>query len=324
MAIEWPCDLITSEANESALRIALEPFTLPTSLRLLGWDLDADTRARIVAIGRQHGFTVRQAFALRRGMLKEHLGIRRFMALNGNSHEKQKLIAEAFEATVDQHIRSVVDKTIAITTESDRKANARRQGVNAGPTPDFTFDPPIKINRHKVYWLDAKMMYASSCFLHLPFCPESRFFEIAEKYTSLFGTGAFLLAGGFTDALASALMRSSRTLLIDGTPIDMTVLDSVIETDRSKTFTFEEMREALGVQNKPTPSPPKPRDAIPEASTTPKEHEWGSRILTGADGPWTYHYHLCAHCGKEGRRKRYSNRKATICSDDLCVPAEAE
>lgn len=69
--------------------------------------------------------------------------------------------------------------------------------------------------------------------------------------------------------------------------------------------------------------PPKPPEALPtlkEETKTPKKHNWDSQILTGVDGIWTYHYHICVDCGREGRRKKCSNRKSVICTDEPCTP----
>ena len=44
----------------------------------------------------------------------------------------------------------------------------------------------------------------------------------------------------------------------------------------------------------------------------PQTHDWNPQILSGVNGTWTYHYHVCIWCKAVGIRKKVSNRKAGI------------
>ena len=143
-----------------------------------------------------------------------------------------------------------------------------------------------------------------------------------------------MLAGGFCAEIARVMMERTGALLLDAKPIDLSVVDKIIETDKTtKVFTFDEMRDALGIlpppPREPPPRPPKAVESKaicesisdcfgPDAS---HDHDWNSTILCGGGGraQLTYHYHVCNRCGKEGRRMRVSNKKAVILSREPCA-----
>ena len=138
-----------------------------------------------------------------------------------------------------------VPSHVLVTTEVQRKQRAARMGVHPGPTPDLTFDPPVRINGRSISWMDAKMLYASYMLRHKKFMPENRLVQTAEKYSKLFGPGAFVFGNGY----CLALEQEVPALLLDSTPLDMTVIDSVVEGgEMGKSMTAREMQSLFAVR----------------------------------------------------------------------------
>lgn len=338
-SVNWQCLLNTTPQNEAALKAALIPFCYPGQMQELAWSLPGAVRHEIVRIGARHGFTAKQTFSFRRGLLKCWMGMRPFMALNGNDDAKGRLIAEAFEFEVERFVRAHLSpdtlSSVVITTEAQRKAAADAEDRPYGPTPDLTFDPPITINGRTVGWIDAKMLYASCVLQDKNFMPESRLPSIAAKYNAAFGPGAFVFGSGFCDGLRDTVPA----LLLDSSPLDLERITSVIESDQSETaMSLEEMRAALGLEPTaavhPPPAPPPPPPA-PQTTNTPEgvgiadevahdaPHEWNPRIRCHTAGTTTFHYHLCTRCGARGLRRKVSNKRATIVATGRCVAVAA-
>lgn len=242
-AVEWPCALMMTVAQEQRLLRALAPLTEPPSMRKLAWQLSRRDRELVGAIGERLGVTTQQAFSLRRGMLKCLMGMAPFFALTGNSHAKGRLIAGAFEVAVERFVRARLPPATVMTTEAQRKAAAQAEGRPCGPTPDLTFDPPICVNGGSVAWIDAKMFYAS--FEHRHQMPESGLHATAAKYNRAFGPGAFVFGSGFCDGLAACVPA----LLLDATPLEMAHIDAVIESSSTEVdVQLVPMRIALGLR----------------------------------------------------------------------------
>lgn len=308
--IDWPTSLETTIECECALTKALVPFSKPRSMHKLAWTLPMEVREEIGRIGVEHGFTVKQTFSFRRGILKCRMGMKGFMALQGNDGAKIRLIAEAFEAEIERFVRIRIPPSVVVVTEARRKAAADADGTPYGPTPDLTFEPPISINGRVVAWIDAKMLYASHVLRNKKFMPENRLEATASKYNAAFGPGAFVFGSGFCGALKDDVSA----ILLDSTPLNMNRITSIIESDQSNSpMTLEAMRAALGlVVDVPAPV----SDAPAEAN---RSHNWDARIRCGTDGSQTYHYQICTRCGVEGTRKKISNKKAVIHSTVPCV-----
>lgn len=308
--ITWETSHATDAANEKTLSRKLVPFSEPRTMQKLSWDLPPSIRTQIDQLAEQFGFTAKQAYSFRRGLLKCTMGMRPFMALNGNSDAKARLIAEAFEMCVYEYIRERIPAGVVITTEAQRKQRAQIAGAGPGPTPDITFEPPIRINDYEVAWIDCKMLYASYAFRNKNFMPESRLNTIVEKYSAAFGPGAFVFGNGFCRALEDEVPA----LFLDSTPLDMSRVDSVVENDQQyEAMTLKATRAALGVSTRP---PEALRQAplatvTPSNPVTPSAHRWG-QIYCGTRGVMTYHYHVCTLCGVEGIRRKVSNKKAAI------------
>jgi hypothetical protein len=280
----------------------------------LAWTLPANVREEIGRTGVEHGFTVKQTFSFRRGLLKCRMGMKGFMALQGNDDSKARLIAEAFEAEIERFVRTRIPPSVVVVTEARRKAAADADGIPYGPTPDLTFEPPISINGRVVAWIDARMLYASRVLRNKKFMPENRLEATASKYNAAFGPGAFVFGSGFCGGLKDEVSA----LLLDSTPLDMTRITSVIESDQSdESMTLEAMRAALGLAVR-TPTPTPVSDAPVEVGAN-RSHTWDERIRCGSNGIRTYHYHVCTRCGAEGSRVKVSNKKAAIYSTVSCV-----
>ena len=304
--LEWDCTLLTSAANEKALVKALKEFTHPREMWKLAHELPASTVARIGATATDFGFTDVQAFSLRRGLLKCVMGMKPFMALDGNDDKVAKAIADAFEECVEAYLRARLPDTITITTEAERKTAAKDSGVPMPPTPDFTFQPPICINGHDVAWIDAKMLYASLTLIKKNFMPESRLAATAEKYNKLFGRGAFVFGNGACYELGSFVPA----LMLDSSPLDMGRLRSVIESSQQRFPTTVDL-DAIAQETAAKPV------VTSGAIGAGRPHVWDSRIRIGHIGTSTYHYHVCTRCGAEGVKRKYSRRKSVICPPTL-------
>ena len=310
--IAWHTSLETTAERERALTRALIPFCNPPSMHKLAWTLPANVREEIGQTGVEHGFTVKQTFSFRRGLLKCRMGMKGFMALQGNDDSKARLIAEAFEAEIERFVRTRIPPSVVVVTEAQRKAAADAEGTPYGPTPDLTFEPPISINGRFVAWIDAKMLYASHLLRNKKFMPENRLEATASKYNAAFGPGAFVFGSGFCGGLKDEVSA----LLLDSTPLDMTRITSVIESDQSNSsMTLEAMRAALGL----TVDVPTPVSDTPVEAGTNRSHNWDAQIRCGTNGIHAYHYHICTRCGVEGVRKKISNKKAAIYSTMPCV-----
>lgn len=318
--VPWETSLATDAASEAALLRALVPFSEPKPMRQLAWSLPSSAKTQIQRLAARHGFTARQAYSLRRGLLKCIMGMRPFMALGGNDHAKMRLVAEAFEQCIESYLRERIPSDVVVTTEAQRKQRATAAGVQSGPTPDITFEPPIQINGTDVAWIDAKMLYASCAFRNKVFMPESRFAETAAKYSRAFGPGAFVVASGFCRALEADVPA----LFLDSTPLDMTRILSVIESDeRDHVLTLEAMRVALGVRavdplvvavpdvaQWSSLAPAAPNASIAQAAQA--AHAWDPQIRCGASGIYTLHYHVCTRCGARGVRRKITKRQCAI------------
>lgn len=308
--IEWPCSLRTTVSNERALTLALKPFSKPQHMHRLAWALPESVRDEIGQIGAALGFTAKQTFSFRRGLLKCTMGMKPFMALSGNDDAKARLIAEAFEAEIERFVRARLPpdalSAVTITTEAQRKAAAEAEDRPYGPTPDLTFEPPIRINGRTVAWIDAKMLYASCVLQNERFMPENRLPDTAAKYNAAFGRGAFVFGGGFCEGLEADV----RATLLDATPLSMERIAAVIESDQSEAaMSLEEMRIALGLAS-PTPLPGVP--IAVEASSTTRPHQWDARVRCSSAGVVTFHYHICTVCGAKGVRRKVSRKKTAI------------
>ena len=310
--IDWHTSLETTAEHECALTRALIPFCKPPSMHKLAWTLPETVRREIGMLGVEHGFTAKQTFSFRRGLLKCLMGMKPFMALQGNSDSKARLIAEAFETEIERFVRTRIPPSVVVVTEARRKAAADADGIPYGPTPDLTFEPPISINGRVVAWIDAKMLYASHVLRNKKFMPENRLEATASKYNAAFGPGAFVFGSGFCGGLKDEVSA----LLLDSTPLDMTRITSVIESDQSdESMTLEAMRAALELAvDVPAPV----SDAHAEADTN-RSHNWDAQIRCGTNGIKSYHYQICTRCGVEGIRKKISNKKAAIYSTVSCV-----
>lgn len=273
--ITWEISLATDVANEKALVKALVPFSEPHSMRKLAWDLPKSTKLQVEALAARYGFTPKQAYSFRRGLMKCIMGMKPFMALSGNSDAKAALIAEAFEVCIEIYLRERIPADIVVTTEGQRKQRASAAGVNPGLTPDLTFNPPIRINGHEVAWIDAKMLYASYMFRKKNFMPEKRLQATADKYSRAFGPGAFVFGSGFCHGLEAEVPA----LFLDATPLDMSRINSVVESDQQdEAMTLEAMRIALGLASEAPvvaavkavqqPPPEHPQQAPPTTSST--------------------------------------------------------
>ena len=208
-------------------------------------DAEKDT-ARVLAV--MNDMTLAQVLSLRRGLLKCQLGMRQFMALQQNTEEICRLLADEFERAVLAHIRRCTPGTINVITESERKRQAALEGRPPGPTPDFVFDPPIVINDRPVHWLDAKLFYASRVFAETNFMPESKLPEQAKKYISAFGAGAFVIANGFNATLHQLedILFPGQIQLLDGGCVDRSRLDAAMGNGSN---TVEQVKRALVVEN---------------------------------------------------------------------------
>lgn len=322
----WETSLATDAASEAALLKALAPFSEPKSMRKLAWSLPSAAKAQIERLAVQHGFTARQAYSFRRGMLKCIMGMKPFMSLGGNDDAKMRLIAESFERCIESYLREHIPPDVVVTTEAQRKQRAVDAGVQSGPTPDLTFDPPVHINGVEVAWVDAKMMYASYTFRKKNFMPEKRFAAIADKYSSAFGPGVFVIASGFCRALEAEVPA----LFLDSTPLDMTRINAVIESDQGvEAMTLEALSTALGMSTDPpvvavpdVAQEPPLVAAPPDSSLAQAAHVWDPQIRCGASGIHTIHYHICTRCGARGLRRKVSNKKCAIVpSVANCAPA---
>jgi hypothetical protein len=313
--ITWETSLATDVASEKALGRALVRFSEPHSMRKLAGDLPPPIKLQIEHLASQHGFSLRQAYSFRRGLLKCIMGMKPFMALNENSQSKVELIAEAFEMCTESHIRKCIPSDVVVTTEGQRKQRAAAAGINHGPTPDLTFEPPIRINNRDIAWVDAKMLYASYMFRRKNFMPETRLQATADKYTNAFGPGAFVFGSGFCRGLEAEV----HALFLDSTPLDMSRINSVVESDRQEEMTLEAMRGALGLPSKAPKvaaaravqqsSPERPPSAPLAAATA---HTWDPSIRMGSVGIHTVHYHICTRCGTQGIRHKVTKKQRAI------------
>lgn len=233
--IQWINRDTTSASGERALARALKNTLVP-SMRVLACKLSDATLREIAAAGERHGFSARQALALRRNLLKCAMGMRAFQALDGNSHEEARAMATAFERLLQRHVQAA-NPGVRITTEDERKARHRALASDdpppLGPTPDLTFDPPICINGRAIGWIDAKFMYGCFETRRKSWQPESRMRAAAQKYTAVFGAGAFVFANGFCRELEGWL--GGEALLLDASPLDaeMQQLHEAIEEARA-------------------------------------------------------------------------------------------
>jgi hypothetical protein len=320
-------------------------------MRTLAWSLPDAVREEIGRIGTSFGFTAKQTFSFRRGLLKCTMGMKAFMALSGNDDAKARLIAEAFESEVERSVRDRLPldvlSRVNITTEAQRKAAAAAEHRPCGPTPDLTFDPPIRINGRVVAWIDAKMLYASRVLQKKRFMPENQLTRTAEKYNAVFGPGAFIFGNGFCAGLEDEVPA----MLLDSTPLNMERFASIIESDQSETaMTLDATRVAL------RPASPTPLGATPTSAQTDSSllnsiqsqtlpgrtrspglredslslkshildsrflehpHNWSALICCGTAGNTTYHYHVCQVCGCTGIRRKVSNKKAVVYTNVL-------
>jgi exonuclease 3'-5' domain-containing protein 1 len=226
--------------EERALTRNIKKYTNPVPMQKLAFDLPDNVRLRVGEIAHAHGFTTKQAFSFRRGLLKCVMGMKSFHALNGNSPQMAELLAAMFEDTIEAFLRERLPATANITTEAQRKAVVRDVGERLGPTPDFTFDPPIKINGVTVNWIDAKLMYASHTFLKKRFMPEGHLAATAAKYNTAFGPGAFVFGNGFCQELAELVPA----MLLDSGPLDdMAKIDALVENSRVPTASLRSPRQ---------------------------------------------------------------------------------
>lgn len=255
-SIDWPRSLAVSYAMEATMVNVLADYTIPTHMHVLQWDLPADAQADIEAHARRCGFTLRQAYSLRRGCLKCAMGMKPFMSIPGQDQAKAETIAEAFELCVETFLRANVPASTVITTEAQRKQHALASGTSPGPTPDFTLSPPVRINGRPVAWIDAKMLYASYTLRDKRFMPESKMAATAHKYNFAFGPGAFVVCNGFCTALA----REVPALMLDASPLDTERLHAVIEGHcqvATPLLSTEAMRTALGLAERASVQKPK-------------------------------------------------------------------
>lgn len=143
-------------------------------------------------------------------------------------------MATAFERLLQRHFQAA-NPGVCITTEDERKTQHRALASDdpLGPTPDLTFDPPICINGRAICWIDAKFMYGCFETRRKRWQPESKMRAAAQKYTSVFGTGAFVFANGFCREIEGWL--GGEALLLDASPLaaEMQQLHAAIEEARA-------------------------------------------------------------------------------------------
>jgi hypothetical protein len=89
--------------------------------------------------------------------------------------------------------------------------------------------------------VDAKLIYASCLFKKTSYMPESRLCSTAAKYNAAFGAGAFVFGSGFCRDLQSEVPA----LLLDSTPLDMSGLHRVLESDACVSMTIDAMRAEM-------------------------------------------------------------------------------
>ena len=283
-------------------------------------------RVRMLTL--MHNATLSQVLSLRRGLLKCKLGMRQFMALQQNTEEICRLLADEFERAVLEHIRSAVPGTISVVTESERKRQAALEGRPPGPTPDFVFDPPIIINKKPVHWLDAKLFYASRVFATRNFMPESKLPEQAKKYIDAFGSGAFVIANGFNETLYQLddMLFPGQIQLLDGGCVDRSRLDAAMGDGSN---TVEQVKRALGVGNAVDTTVDTSVDAVAEqlASATIDNGQPSHSFSTPFNlhrGGRTVSIAKCSVCGIVALNKKISNKKHELVlprnTPNVCTP----
>ena len=209
--MNWPLATPTTAEGERELARSLCATMDSPEKCVLREELSDEMQQLVERAGAAHGFSARQAFAVRRNLLKCKLGMRPFHGLPNNSPEVGRALATAFESLVERHVHAHFPGVL-ITSEDERKRAARAAGTPCGPTPDLTFVPAITVNGRSVTWIDCKYAYGCSLTAGKAWQFEGRMGDTALRYTRHFGPGAFVFADGFCSALRD---KAPRALFLD-------------------------------------------------------------------------------------------------------------
>jgi hypothetical protein len=101
----------------------------------------------------------------------------------------------------------------------------RRGTPYLNATPDFLVDPSVRlfINGSRVNWIECKAFYGTAVFSpanQRDSVPAAKIKSISERYTSMFGPGAFVFRQGFNVHLRS-IIGNKHTTILDATPLDL-------------------------------------------------------------------------------------------------------
>lgn len=130
-------------------------------------------------------------------------------AADGESAFDSELIAQIAKYNENQIVSYFVSKT-EVVTEGQLASKQKAEHGRALFTPDILFEKPIIINGHTIHWIDYKD-YAG--------CPDTYLYKSnvaqAEKYNSVFGSGAIMYHYGYVD------MKIPSTVLLDARSLDV-------------------------------------------------------------------------------------------------------
>jgi len=90
-------------------------------------------------------------------------------------------------------------------------------------TPDFLLLDDVYINGQKVKWIDCKCYYGSA---GMGIYGRKSLQRVSQDYNEKFGPGAVIFAFGYCESFDA--LRESGVLLLDGSPLDMTLLDELL------------------------------------------------------------------------------------------------
>lgn len=110
--------------------------------------------------------------------------------------EQDKIVESA--NNFEKEIEVFFDKKhIPYRTQADLARDQIQLISRAVITPDLYFPQGVMINGKKLYWIDAKNYYGGNAFYVYNSVSKQ-----ANKYTKMYGEGAFIFKHGFSDALA--------------------------------------------------------------------------------------------------------------------------
>ena len=113
------------------------------------------------------------------------------VALIAENNNMASNLADGYEVKLENYLRT---EGIVFTTE----AELRGRGMTA--TPDILFEEPITMIidgvTHEIHWIDAKCFFLSN----VQFIMRKLVIQ-KEKYTKIFGKGAFIFSSGFDKSL---------------------------------------------------------------------------------------------------------------------------